>query len=79
MIDFRAFLVVLAAGLVLLLVLQSPPAGDPFDSAGAAFRANLDKLPGRDISVLKMRHARSSPRYEVGVFGDSRSIQNSDP
>ncbi len=75
MIDFRAFFLVLSLAFAVLLVLQSPPRSDPFAADGLALRAALDRLPEEDITTLKLRHARAVPRYQIGLFGNSRSIQ----
>ncbi len=75
MIDFRVFFLVVLAAFVTLVVLQSPPRGDPFAADGFALRAALDRLPEEDITALKLRHAGAVPRYRIGLFGNSRSIQ----
>lgn len=50
-----------------------PPA-DPFDASGRFSSHQLDRLSGQAIAELKLNHARRQGRYDIGVFGNSRSL-----
>jgi len=71
---WRAFGAVLIGGVLLLGILQRPPDGDPFDVAAGRALA-LDRLPASDIVAIKLRHALAHPPYEIGLFGNSRSVE----
>jgi len=34
----------------------------------------LGVLPAEDVLELKLRHASTTPRYDVGLFGNSRIL-----
>ena len=73
--EISGFLGGLVTGLIILLFLQTPPSGDPFEGDQPAFRHQLERISANDLASLKMRHALLSDRFKVGIFGDSRAVQ----
>jgi hypothetical protein len=75
MLEVRAFFAAFLLGIVALAFAQSPPSGDPFVNGMPELRGRLDGLPTIDLTELKFQHALESPRYQLGLFGNSRAIQ----
>lgn len=50
------------------------PATDPFSVAGPFPSRQLDRMSGQALAELKINHARHSDRFDIGVFGNSRSL-----
>jgi len=73
--NFRAFYIVLTCGIILLVWLQTTPDARPFKEDNISLRSGLDRLPAKDIATLKVNHARRTGPVDIGVFGNSRSIQ----
>ncbi len=68
-IGFLAFLLVVASSLSDVV-----PDGDPFSAGEGAMRIDLEKFSGAVVAKLKLNHARSRGRYDIGVLGNSRSL-----
>lgn len=75
MISSRAFFLTVALSFVLLLPLQGGMGSDPFNAQNDRKLKALEALPEQDITALKLDHARQVERYDIGLFGNSRSIQ----
>lgn len=75
MISSRAFFLTVALSFVLLLPLQGGIGSDPFNAQSDRTLKALEALPEQDITALKLDHARHVERYDIGLFGNSRSIQ----
>jgi hypothetical protein len=73
--NFRAFYIVLICGILLLTWLQATPDAHPFKSGNESQRSRLDRLPAKDVATLKFNHTRLTGSVDIGVFGNSRSIQ----
>lgn len=69
---FFGFLAVLIVGAA--FVSNLIPDADPFSDAGNARPIYLDKLSGTVLAGLKRIHARNHGRYDIGLFGNSRSL-----
>lgn len=50
------------------------PVGDPFTNQPDQRLVFLDKLPLPAFAELKLRHVERQPRYDIGLFGNSRSL-----
>ena len=73
--SFRVFAGGLAAGIVVIFVLQLFPIRfDLFKSNQNSARILLDRMAAEDIAELKVWHASQNARYRLGVFGNSRSL-----
>ncbi len=68
---FPAFAFTLLIGIAALVLIQVPPNGDPF--AKGAPREGVEDLMVTDRAALKLRHAESHARFDIGLFGNSRS------
>lgn len=75
MISSRAFFLTLLLGFALILPFQGTVGPNPFDSQGSGTLKSLEALPEQDITALKLSHARHAAPYDIGLFGNSRSIQ----
>jgi len=66
--------------LVPIAIKGIPFVGDAFVEDSPEVFQRMTVLPGYDIAAMKVRHAASQPRYDVGVFGNSRvlSVQAED-
>lgn len=71
-VPFLALSAVLVA-LVWFLSSRLPPT-DPFAGFGAISALRLDRLSGQTLAKLKLNHARRHGRYDIGLFGNSRSL-----
>ena len=72
--DFRIFAAVIVGLLTLLVLLQGPTTSDPFMPENTQLRAQLDTLPIEDLAAYKHAHARSNKVFDLGLFGNSRSV-----
>ena len=50
------------------------PDADPFSDSGKVRSIYLDGLSGTVFAGLKRNHARNHGRYDIGLFGNSRSL-----
>lgn len=50
------------------------PATNPFARTEASGPVFLDDFPTHAVTALKIAHAGSSPPYDIGLFGNSRSL-----
>lgn len=71
--SFLACLVLLAIGVVVLRGV--PFADDVFRTGDNDGLRRLAGLPIHDLAALKRRHAAAAPRYDIGLFGNSRVVQ----
>ena len=71
--SFLACLFLLAVGAVALRGV--PFAEDVFATGDEDGLRRLAGLPIHDLTALKRRHAAASPRYDIGLFGNSRVVQ----
>jgi hypothetical protein len=74
-ISVLTFVAVVVLCLIALIQLQQAPRGpDVFASANPTRLLLLGVLPAEDVLELKLRHASTTPRYDVGLFGNSRIL-----
>lgn len=66
-----SFCATLAAALVALTIVRMAPLPDAAIT-DPQLRWTLAAMPGDEIMTLKHRHAAASPRYDIGLFGNSR-------
>jgi hypothetical protein len=71
------FAVLLAASVLLLIVKALPVSLETLSDPGR--RWALSVLPAEDTASLKLRWAGSQPRYDVGLFGNSRAVMVGEP
>ena len=70
-----ALLGTLAVALLCVIGVQIVPLRtDAFGTDSADRRAAMDGLAASDLAELKLRHAEQTPRYDVGLFGNSRIL-----
>ncbi len=74
--NFLSFLACLVLLAISAVVLRGVPfSADVFRAGDDGGLRRLAGLPIHDLAALKRRHAAASPRYDVGLFGNSRAVQ----
>ncbi len=74
--NFQSFLACLCLLAIGAVVFRGVPfAEDVFETGDAEGLRRLAGLPIHDLAALKRRHAASVPRYDIGLFGNSRAVQ----
>src|SRR5688572_17582809 len=69
------FLVFVAALIGAISIVQGAlPEEDPFLVAGARGAVFLDDRSGSSFAALKLRHMLSRDRFDIALFGNSRSL-----
>lgn len=71
---FRFLVLALLFTATMYAVALYVPAGDPFANQSKHRLASLDGLPLPVFAELKFRHVERQPRYDIGLFGNSRSL-----
>lgn len=66
-------LVFVFVAIVYQVAIDVPP-GDPFAKHHGQQLAPLDRMPLPVFAKLKFRHIENQPRYDLGLFGNSRSL-----
>ena len=68
--------VVLAVAVMFLngLIATLPLDKDVYAAGWYEYRHRLDSLPVSQVANIKLAHARTSPAYDIGLFGNSRSM-----
>jgi hypothetical protein len=70
-----AFFLAFALLVVPLVMLKGMPSSEGvFSSSDPEVSRRISFLPPYDLAAIKFQHALSDPRYNVGVFGNSRVV-----
>lgn len=74
--SLRAYVVTVAVGIFLLAAGSKLPllVSDPFIDGNRARLKLLSIMPAQTVFAIKEAHAAQAARYDVGLFGNSRSV-----
>ena len=71
---FRFLFLTVCFTAAIIAVAQYVPPGDPFTIKTNNKLVSLDGISLPVFAELKVRHVKSQPRFDVGLFGNSRSL-----
>jgi len=71
---FRFLFLTLCFTIAILAVAQYVPPEDPFAIQNNNKLVSLDEISLPVLAKLKVRHVKSQPRFDIGLFGNSRSL-----
>lgn len=75
MINIRSFLILIAAGLIIIYTIcEIPPNEDPFADKSSPKITDIQYTSPPAVADMKRRHTESHGPFSVGVFGNSRVL-----